>query len=1671
MPQELRTRTSNLQRLMGSRTGEDQSSIKTLTSEPLIRVSSRNTDPLNAHLRTRVTSDARSEPPRRLLGRLAQRLTSSASAPPPPENHIVACGFLKRGTGMFHAAWWSDAISAQRGRSEPGNGWRPFKTLLVNDTLYFYKVPPAMVPEVRRIFQVRSTQWPTPCVAIEPDDSGESDDASTSNTDADAPATAWASAGKHPELVLTQSTAPPPRWAACIESGTPTALAHELVFATQRDAATVASGTREAQDADTKAFLHMVFYALGTSAVPWDTFVHALREQYTHSRRLAQRGSTYRVSLFVDLLLWKRPLLHTGHEAAFFAELDALATELARESARTHWLAQRQINVWREQWRSGTTVESLPTDWLSMRDMTAPMRADLAGLHTCWHTTALAAQNADEVAAQIHAFHLDRLYAFLCVPVTAYRLSSSVTEPLLRSFRFDAARPHWLTHVILRQLLVDDAPERQGGADRALVLAQWVRIGEALAALGDMAGWIAVAGALCSRAAALAEDAWRRLPAALRATVVDRWGSQLHALGWVDGVRVPVAALADGSVAYFGNAGLEHAATHPLSAPRPVNSRISVAAQEPEFNSARALAQKLSCVSPTQPTASAAPLLPYQALFQRLATHEFVLHTSVGDYLGSVVLVDGIIERGPSQGASKAQWPTETRTDVLAVLSLPAPFPVLLPGRSSAEAFLLRRGGESDNVRAFPSLREMARRAMTDDVLIGDVAFVADSKRVSPPPPPVPPPKAVAAAPPVYAAVGAPPALGAACRLSQDLLAIEPRASQEGRDPTPSTTLFHASVRAASAERAVDLMVLGASHLVVRAPDPLSDSSTYRVLHVAFDVHAFRDACLFGFRCWTTPAALLDALTQRWHAAEDASREMEQHARLQVANQFPTWTLGGSSDSGGGTSDPVDWDRVAAIRRGVLATLQHWIDTYPREWAADPALYDALHAFLVQAAAGESELVSDAPVLVEAMTALRAAHATLPVRVIGLAGGLVDTRGDGDALLPPTALSSHLRPPHLDTCTAHDLVVHLDALAAPTYAQLNKHDFAHAIACFEACDAPGTWRDACDAPDATTIYHVLRRLPPGAHFAHAPEHSHMHDVLRPTLRTLCELHEAVRDWARAAATEPRIGVVRRAARFAVLIDATLLCRARIAAALPHAGAADIRAPLPASFVEVALLDALTSGAVQAHRAAWAHLASQRGLTAWPDLLAHAPHNDLDAAVVPDVGWLLTWLAHFAARAKAQRSDARRLDLARFASAAALVDDALALRQPYAVGKLAVAAQRTAQLRAATHMWPAAMVTEDAAAEGAATERGASLCAALELARMQWRRDVAAFVSVVTSTVPEPAAPAASPAAPADMSVVQVEQAASLATSDSSTHASPGDLLLAAVPTQRAASTFACGGAQLSVWPYARHPFVLQLVAPSGQKLALKVPTYDAFCAWLAHLQAVENVRLADSFDPGTYAAEVAEGLGRTHATCVFGVPLTELSVRHSGLALPPAIERLLEEIETRGIHEQGIYRISGSRAAVEALQSALDTRPLQQCAIERVDVHAIASVVKLWLRELPEPLVPYALYGDMIQTECISDQVERVRAMRQVLASFPRSHARALQRLTMHLATVARASKQNLMAPHNIGLVFGSTLLNPPPGAHSVAEGLENLGKAAHIVKIMVVMHRELFKKEHVAKS
>ena len=63
--------------------------------------------------------------------------------------------------------------------------------------------------------------------------------------------------------------------------------------------------------------------------------------------------------------------------------------------------------------------------------------------------------------------------------------------------------------------------------------------------------------------------------------------------------------------------------------------------------------------------------------------------------------------------------------------------------------------------------------------------------------------------------------------------------------------------------------------------------------------------------------------------------------------------------------------------------------------------------------------------------------------------------------------------------------------------------------------------------------------------------------------------------------------------------------------------------------------------------------------------------------------------------------------------------------------------------------------------------------------------------------------------------------------------------------------------------------------------------------------------------------------------------------------------------------EEGIFRISGSVSKVKLIRNAFDAGHLDSLDLTR-DVHAVASALKSYLRELPEPLLTYSNYQDWI---------------------------------------------------------------------------------------------------------
>lgn len=1655
---------------------------KRLISEPLGRVNSRG-----AHQETvstsgwsRSSSDAGRSPSslttRWRLGRtMRSESGSSVSSADQLSWHddAVMCGFVKRSTGIASFAWWSDTV-ARRPTTEPGRGWRPFKTFLQGDTLVFYKIPANMVPEVRRTFQIRSTQWPTAVITAddplvstdcETEASSTSDllvplplsDPVTSRTadeleiDFKQDTALWTQSAKHPELQLVSHLTRTQHWASRIEGGTTAALAHELVFATQR-----VSADEDINDDDTKTFLHLVFYSLSTTNVPWHQFVHALRD---NMMLVPSSGpGVQRIALFIDLLLWKRPLLHPGHEARFFEELHFLIVEIAQAEPSAYAPMQSQVQSWREQASQPDVCR--PIDWLQDSGRGEGSRPDLVSLQSCWNAALFVKQDAGEIARQIQSFHVDRLKAFFRLPVTAYRLGSSVTEPLLRSFRFDAVKPHWLTHVILRQLLVDEAPERHGdecaAVPRHRILEQWIQVGINLLHYGDVAGWVAVCSALCSRAAATLDVLWRRLPTSQRKLITQQWAPELASLGWIEGVEAtvqPVLALEStgslantpGGIPYLGNAGILHASATILQTKHRKRPWVPLASQESEFNRVRELAQQLSAqYNGGLPVPMApAPIAEYQALFQRLSTYEFVLQISVMDYMGNAVLVDGHASLRPHL-SSASSWATEAVEHGAMLFTFPTPFPTLTPGSASADAIVLQRDvtATTSANRAFASLPRCAARGVTrsEEVDLGQgVILYPMQARI----------------------VGVPADLGRS--VHSGLLRSE--ASRPGDNgpvntvAQPDPGVFPVEIRAATPERLLDTLVLGTDHLLVRVPvPPAQDTETFQLLRVGLNLALFRDAVLLSYRGWISANDLFEALVQRWQHAESASRELAWHARSGVPNQYPSWA---PATGKAFAREPINWDRLATIRLRVLRVLHRWLELYPRDWISDLVLFDALYNFLQEAVTSSTAIASESLALVNAVNELLTMYPTLTTRSIANMG-MDCVYGYPNDTDPARAFDWSSSPA--------DLVAYLESMVAPAYAMLYAYDLAGTAQILEQMqDSAKSWLQAARRGDVTALsmYRLLRSLPPG-HTTHAPSGSSLWDMLPASVREVCRAHEAIRDWVEAQVTEPRIGIDRRVERIARFLDTALMSRAMMAHAMQRASVQNsgTQTPLAASFVEAAIMDGLTSTNAQLYRAAWEQISVQRNVSSWTDVLAQMPSTmppQLPTTCTPDLGWMLATFGHWAARPKARvvRHEVL-LEFSRFMSQTDLALDALAM-QASAVDEAAmhVARVRLSWIQAAVLRanWPRTVMLEDAALEG--TFKSPSPSGPLRLfATLQRERDEkrGELESVLldeddTATVHQLL----------DVEEIEMPDMAALALQHADEPAQMSDSLFRAVPTGRPSTHFRCAGALISVWPYQRHPFVLQLAAPHGQKCTLKFPNYDEFCRWLSHFQALPNVRMSESFDAGTYAANVADFLGRTSASCVFGVPLKELNARGCVTPLPPALERVLEEIETRGLLEQGIYRISGTRNAVEQLKQMLDTKPLQQLNFSRLDVHVLSSVVKLWLRELPEPVVPFAFYDALIESEKIPQQDQRVRTMRKIMASFPQCHYNALKRIVHHLFMVSKASKANLMAAHNLGLVFGSTLLNPPPGSGSVSRGLENLGRAAHIVKIMVVMHRHIF--------
>ena len=99
------------------------------------------------------------------------------------------------------------------------------------------------------------------------------------------------------------------------------------------------------------------------------------------------------------------------------------------------------------------------------------------------------------------------------------------------------------------------------------------------------------------------------------------------------------------------------------------------------------------------------------------------------------------------------------------------------------------------------------------------------------------------------------------------------------------------------------------------------------------------------------------------------------------------------------------------------------------------------------------------------------------------------------------------------------------------------------------------------------------------------------------------------------------------------------------------------------------------------------------------------------------------------------------------------------------------------------------------------------------------------------------------------------------------------------------------------------------------------------------------------------------------------------------------------------------------------------------------DVHPmnVASVIKLYFRKLPEPLLGYDLYHEFLEFNCNMDQSVIITRLQDLFATkLPVQNYETLKYLMIHLKRVTWFKASNLMPASNLSAVIAPSLIWAP---------------------------------------
>uniref|UniRef100_A0A8C0B1V7 Rho GTPase-activating protein 29 n=1 Tax=Buteo japonicus TaxID=224669 RepID=A0A8C0B1V7_9AVES len=223
--------------------------------------------------------------------------------------------------------------------------------------------------------------------------------------------------------------------------------------------------------------------------------------------------------------------------------------------------------------------------------------------------------------------------------------------------------------------------------------------------------------------------------------------------------------------------------------------------------------------------------------------------------------------------------------------------------------------------------------------------------------------------------------------------------------------------------------------------------------------------------------------------------------------------------------------------------------------------------------------------------------------------------------------------------------------------------------------------------------------------------------------------------------------------------------------------------------------------------------------------------------------------------------------------------------------------------------------------------------------------------------------------------------------------------------------------------------------------------------------------------------------GRLH---LFGVEFAQ-AAKNVPDGIPFIIKKCTSEIESRALNVKGIYRVNGAKSRVEKLCQAFENGK-DLVELSELYAHDISNVLKLYLRQLPEPLILFRLYNEFIglakESQTVNEELDAKQAspkskkrqsicielnriiikIKDLLKQLPVPNYNTLQYLIGHLHRVTEQSDENKMSASNLGIIFGPTLIRPRQTDATVSlSSLVDYPYQARVVELLITYYEKIF--------